>query len=283
MDTPIKQKVKNHLSKVATATYMQKLAAMLDPVQSRMSTEIWTSDNKLRQDVKKRILELLYKAIPESRVSNVLIMGSLTSYQYNATSDLDLTVFVRDAIDIELGSAQSVLVSHISHIPIHPGTKRTMQYYVTKSRPRELESFENNSTAVYDVLSDLWITPPKTPDQLQDPENRFVLELSIAKAYKRDFIRLADKYDALKAIYDKTNDSGAQEQTVQALRNLIALVNHIYKERKDHYSGWGVGRESWRNVVFKVVQYSSRGDMFEKILKLGGELPRNEKGEIILI
>lgn len=127
--------------------------SILDSPQKNLSPKIW-NNNKLKPSVKAFILSKLktfLKAYTTKEPTNVFIIGSITSYQYTETSDIDVN-FTIDVSNEKIDELVKVLPNGHNI----PGTLHPVNYYVANEVNKEWKE-----KVIYDVLRDRWINEPK--------------------------------------------------------------------------------------------------------------------------
>ena len=158
-----------------------KIGSILDYPKSGLDLSIWTDEGVLKEEIKTIMLDALSGFFDEKGiqltevVDDIIIIGSLTTYQYNSKSDLD----VHSLIDYEkfknqlyeagqeLSKKQVVelldktwrkeLSERCGKVP---NTEHPIEFYFELEG--ELEAKKEDG--VYSVLKDEWLQAPRTVD-----------------------------------------------------------------------------------------------------------------------
>ena len=151
-----------------------------------------------------------------------------------------------------------------------PGTKHIIQFF--ERRPGlSLEGYSYSPFGVYDIISDTWLAKPRDYEEIRDPDDQFALELHFAHMVARHISRahqhLLDDIKDLKLLSPNTKMyEDKMEELRQDIYTLLDYARKLDKDRKDAYkSGWGIPRNTYENIVYKVVQYSQMGDLLYKL------------------
>ena len=151
-----------------------------------------------------------------------------------------------------------------------PGTKHIIQFF--ERRPGlSLEGYSYSPFGVYDIISDTWLSKPRDYEEIRDPDDQFTLELHFAHMVARHISRshqhLLDDIKDLKLLSPNTKMyEDKMDELRQDIYTLLDYARKLDKDRKDAYkSGWGIPRNTYENIVYKVVQYSQMGDLLYKL------------------
>lgn len=134
--------------------------SVLDPVHDTLAKDVWTDDEEhVKEKHRSYILDKLYEWLDimdvESEPSKIAIVGSITTYQYTDTSDIDVNV----VIDID-DEKRKELLKFLPNETLLPDTKHPVNFYISKDAESNIEKKDS----AYDLLNDKWIKRPKPSD-----------------------------------------------------------------------------------------------------------------------
>lgn len=126
--------------------------SILDPVNKKLSSDIFDENKVLKPEVKKAILNRMYiwwlkLGFEKEEIKNVIMIGSITGYQYADSSDIDVNIGV-DLTDEEVSKYAKILPNG----NLLGDTKHPINYYLANN----LKNVKQADSA-YDVLKDEWI------------------------------------------------------------------------------------------------------------------------------
>lgn len=213
-----------------------------------LNQKVWNSENKIHSDIKEKLLQIskiFLKGIETPiKIKNILLTGSLASYQWRPTSDFDLHIIV------EITDENCV--------------ETALDYFDSKSKifNKEHEIFlkgykvevnlktEENllpDKGVYDILKDKWIVFPKPPKrEMEDVE---VLKIS----------------EKIKNKIDNAITNNSNLETLKSIRDEIKKLRVDGLEKEGEYS---IG-----NLVFKKLRHD---DYIKKLYDYKAKI-ENEK------
>ena len=143
--------------------------SILDAPKKILDSSIW-SNNKFKSSYKKIIIDKINdffeKNAKDAKIKKIFILGSITTFQYNDTSDIDVQVLT-DMSDKAIKDIHTSLPNGWSL----GDTDHPVNYYVVNS-----EDNSNKSSTLYDLQNDKWIKEPKKSD-IRIP-NAYVLEIA---------------------------------------------------------------------------------------------------------
>ena len=132
-------------------------------VHKSLNPKLWTSDNKLQNEVKLKLLEIVQQFVDNCEiplnVSDVHLVGSNASYNYTAESDLDVHIISNFGL---IDAPKEILQAAYNALK----TKFNNDYDISvHGVPIELYVEDINSTTlsngVYSMIEDRWIKFPK--------------------------------------------------------------------------------------------------------------------------
>jgi hypothetical protein len=134
--------------------------SVLDPIHKELAKDVWVEDGeRIKPKHRKYILETLEKWLKRMGVDaepkQISIIGSITTYQYTDSSDIDVNV----VIDISDEKRKELIKLLPNEIPL-PDTKHPVNYYLAADAGENVKKKDS----VYDLLNDKWIKKPKEED-----------------------------------------------------------------------------------------------------------------------
>lgn len=135
--------------------------SVLDPVHNTLAKDVWTRDQKLKSKHRDYILDTLREWLDkmgvEKEPSQVAIIGSITTFQYSKTSDIDVNV----VIDVPESKKDELIKFLPNETPL-PDTQHPVNYYIASDAGKNVEK----KPTAYDVLNDKWFSG-KSPKKSQ--------------------------------------------------------------------------------------------------------------------
>lgn len=132
--------------------------SVLDPIHDDLSDDVWTNgkiQKKHRDYILNKLKTWLDKMDVEKEPTKVVVVGSITSYQYADTSDIDVNV----VIDIS-DNKRDELIEFLPNESLLPGTKHPVNYYISKDAEDNIEKRDS----AYDLIKNEWIKKPEKSD-----------------------------------------------------------------------------------------------------------------------
>lgn len=207
--------------------------------KSELSTKIW-SKGRILPDVRKKLLRVASKLIDKAGLKElgitpirVTITGSIANYNYGDSSDIDLHIIYK-------GGAQGELVSkYLSSIK---GSFNSDYGFNIEGHEIEVyfqhEDEGHDSSGVYDLVSQQWISEPKPYSGTVD--------IKSVKEYALDIIGRIKESDTLESIEDtlgyikkgRKKGLGTEEREYspenlgyKIARNL-GYIDYLYEKRR---------------------------------------------------
>jgi len=186
----------------------EKKSSILDYPQQGLDLSIWNEQGLLRKSVKEQIQSKLFSFLIGQGYANfdewlidMLVLGSLTSYQYTRKTDLDIHVIidVSKFIDLEESTLSEDLV-----IPFMNDQWRRIlntqekEFVFRTEHPIEFY-FESEEQAfkrvedigkhdgIYSIFGNQWLAPPRIVEIGFDPEKAFADVLKDAEEIAQNF------------------------------------------------------------------------------------------------
>lgn len=227
-----------------------------------MSVDVWTDRMSMRPELRKDILDRIKKITPISNVAGVWLLGSITGYQYNETSDIDVNILVynyNDTLKI-LGRKESGITTNSGRHPVN---------LFIRELGDTVPTWQDSYYGVYNILKDDWETLPPNKELYRDPEVEYNLELLSAKRLADTFNREIIKLRKLLLIISKLKKEKSplldnyRILLNEQVSNLISMTHSFEDDRKFAYQwGWGVPRKDFRNIVYKLIEHGPYGNLF---------------------
>ena len=232
---------------------MSNLSKVIDSfnIQDSLNPKVWDNPNdpnqaKLKKDIQERLLEISYEFIDfiglDFFISDIILTGSLSNYNWSEYSDFDLHIMVdmsqfsEEQVDLykELFNLKKMIFNDKHDITIH---NYEVEVYVQDADE------EHTSTGVYSVLNEEW-------DVVPEKEN-----------FKLDKDKLRDKAEEWMKTIDNVIDS-VQNEELDDAKSLIKK----YRDKLKKYRKSGLedkGEFSYENLVFKILR---RNGYIEKLI-----------------
>ena len=216
--------------------------------QKELNPKVWEGNKKepkLKPEIRERLLEIAYEFIEfldiEIVVTDIILTGSLSNYNWSKYSDFDLHIvtnfqqYQENQIELyeKLFNLKKMLFNQKHDITIKG-------YEVELYVQNETES--HFSSGVYSILFDEWANVPEKEDVTVDKE--------LIKGKAKQWMNIID--DLLDAIKDE--DASTAKEMVQK-----------YKDKLKKYRTCGLengGEYSTENLVFKILR---RNGYIEKL------------------
>jgi hypothetical protein len=186
---------------------MNKKASLWDRPRPTLDMSVWDEGKKLRPEHKRFIMESLKEEFLsigfeqyDLWLEDLIVAGSIASYQYNEESDVDVDAVVnlQDVVDYEYGGGVSKAQAKLALESVKkiikekylllPGTKHQFEpFFIYKDDPSPKTALPKN-VGLYSIIRDEWIAEPSEVD----------LSSSVEKLYPElmDFVwGLAEKYN----------------------------------------------------------------------------------------
>lgn len=207
-----------------------------------LNHNIFDEENQMLPQVRDKIIEIVdafldYAQVDDIKVSDIRVVGSNASYNYNEHSDLDVHIVTDLSKISKPETIASLYFGEVKHA--------FKQSYDIKIKGIDVELYveDVNSSAItngiYSVMQDKWI---KEPTPMEDPTEE---EISRAEEIEEEII------DNIK------NADSAEE--------LEDIVNDIYLKRKDGLSS--EGETSPYNLAFKSLRNKGILEKTKEIIK----------------
>lgn len=244
-----------------------RVSNILDPIHAELEPRVWDDPASEKPVLKSThahwIKSQIYKTLEAAGYTDVekwltlVLTGSLTTYQYSANSDVDISLFVDTKIFPEWSRAEMIalMVQHLDGTTL-PGTPFPLQDFVVGEGIKPSDLYKPGLRSGYNLDNSKWIVPPER-DRVHD-----------VRAEQGGFyawaLQMADKMERL-----------LQYEPEQA----IEFWHMIHKKRqRDMAAGKGDFAES--NIVYKML--ANRG-LFPQISDVSGEYIAHTQREAMAV
>lgn len=191
---------------------------------NKLNPKVWDEKNNLRGDIREKLLQIskiFLKGIETPvEIKNVLLTGSLASYQWRPTSDFDLHIIV-DVLDKDCLETSYDYFDSKSKI-FNKEHDIYIKGYKVEVNLKDKENLLRDK-GVYDIIQNKWIAfPKKAKREMDDP-----LVLSLAEDIKAKIdLAISEKkgIDALKDIRNqikKLRVDGLEKEGEYSIGNLV--------------------------------------------------------------
>lgn len=164
-------------------------------IHSELNPIIFNSEKKIKEDIRKRLIEIADRFVDKIRQDNIPIkvydywlVGSNAAYNYQTDSDIDVHII----ISLEESREPKILQALYDYIKSSFNDKYDIKI---KTHPVELYLEDINTTVasngIYSLLKNKWIKVPKQEeDKILYPE-----ETDLYREYMSRFYNLSNKKD----------------------------------------------------------------------------------------
>lgn len=235
----------------------RKTANIFDPIQDQLDQRVFRGQRPL-ESVVKFIEDKFFRTMDEQFVENprrffdLVLTGSLTTYQYSESSDCDMSVFVhydelRELFATDPGNIRKELIALVTTEldgTVLPGSGHPLQFFIIPPGNEVDEYFAKGMRSGWSLNERGWLVPPE--------RNR---SHDISSEMPELYSRAAMMADKLKVLLDS--------HEIDAAKDMFA---GIHKKRNDD-EGSGLGDFSEGNIVYKFLLHEG---LFDRL--------RNEAG-----
>lgn len=223
---------------------MSNLSKVIDSfnIQDSLNAKVWDNENDpqnatLKKDIQSRLLEIAYEFVDfiglDFFISDVILTGSLSNYNWSQYSDFDLHVLVdmsqfeESQLDLykELFNLKKTLFNDTHDI--------TIKNYEVELYIQDADE-EHTSTGVYSVLYEQW-------DVIPEKQN-----------FRLDKDKLKEKAEQWMRIIDGLLENVQDEELDDAKELIKKYRDKLKKYRKCGLEG--KGEFSYENLVFKILR-----------------------------
>lgn len=202
-------KIDNILDKMINELQGNLKENVLDYPRKRLNPAVFSSDEIMRSKVKKEIMdrfnEWKEKNWPDIKIKNWYLLGSITTYQYDSSSDIDVNIITDESKD-DISSIWGQLPNGNMY------KKHPINYYLSYNTDDV-----DKSKTLYDMEKDKWIKKPVKSDIIIPTKYsmeiaRFFMDAIDLRLSELD--RDKRELDRLKELFD-SKDSFMQEDEIK--------------------------------------------------------------------
>jgi predicted nucleotidyltransferase len=233
--------------------------SIVDPVQSSLDKDVVMGDKvnpKLRKEIY-RALNVISKKM-HIQFEKVWIIGSSLTFQWQPSSDIDVTIFIEKRNPEELTELNKQLATDYNEKLFYK--EHPINFHFATGR-----YFKFKADAIYDLNSDKWI---KKPEAISEKDLEEMIErCSSIKEFNEileeysEFKKLLESFDGSKKALDEIL---AKAFKVSALfQNIRNIRREDFKKRVDK----NLPSANWRpsNIVFKLLEQYGLGNLVEEV------------------
>ena len=237
--------------------------SVLDPINKTRSRDVFNDDDMMRDDVRKQILDLVegYKKASgfDFDIIGVYLIGSITSFCYSETSDVDIDVIINLSKE-EFRKTWNLIPKGV----LLNGTNRPINLFILLNK----EDFENaaeKAEAIYDVKNNKWIKKTSKEDSVQVPyaymakiAEFFAAACDVALGnYERD----KEEFERYKKLDPETQEISEKEKFEKLDDKLSDLRADYDKLKMAHHLIFAFENEGYEGTPFRVnVEMDTKGD-----------------------
>lgn len=280
-------------------------SSILDYPKPGLDPKVWQYDGAMQSQIKEQIINKLSKFITEQGynfndiVNKIYVVGSLTSYQYNKYTDLDLHIYLnlQNMLGIFNGNEEELIelidknwrkILNKAESENIVGTQHPLEFYFEIPEDLEVAPFDG----VYSLLDGRWIKEPRTIDIDFDVEKIYTdiitnvkeiakeLDITFGEL-KRDVTdaeMLQEMVETLsddqKGKFKKKLDKKVDEID-ETISNLLKSEQNISDQRHENYE-W----DSPGNISFKYLQRFGYINLLKLLEKAIGADKKFDVGDI---
>jgi predicted nucleotidyltransferase len=256
-----------------------KKSSLIDYPKESLCHCIWDSTKQppvLKTEIRQKILSELFKVLKKDWLTEVTLVGSITTNQYVCSSDVDVNVCIDYNLfrksnpvltkpisdDLELRKLIRNKVHKINGFNVIG--EHEVHYHITEKGKRLESEF------VFDLLNDKWIKEPVLVDIDLDPDKQYEEQKEKALGIVSSVVSclLQTKVD----IVDFLRQKNAEKDTIESKRNISIDIEKL-KHFKDNLKQL----RQIDNVVFKYVEKYG----FKKPLEVLKVLLNNEEKKVL--
>ena len=227
---------------------------ILDPIHDTLPPDVWDDPGSptptLKPVHRRWIISEIHRHAktfhphPEQWLQLVLT-GSLTTYQYSAASDCDVSLFVDPHFLPEWDRARliALMIEHVDGTTL-PGTPYQMQGFVVAKNIGMADLYQPGLRSGYDIIQQNWIQPPDK-SRVHDVE----------REYNTDYVYALESADKMERLLRYEPDKA------------VKFWHQIHQRRMRDQKA-GKGDFSQANIVYK---FLANRELFPRISEVSGE------------
>ena len=234
--------------------WFKRKANVLDEVSDQLDPKVWddayTPNPVLRPEINSWVTNFVIEALDHNGYTHMedwlelIVTGSLTTYQYSPASDFDVSLFVNADKFPEWSRAEmiAIMMDECDGIPV-PGTGHPLQCYVVAEGFEKSDLYKPGLRSAYDLSTDSWIVPPE-----KERSRNVVKEMNEAYTVA---LENADKMEGL-----------IRYEPFKA----VQYYNQLHRRRKNDMEQ-GKGDFSPSNISYKMIEERGLMDQIHSIMK----------------
>jgi len=234
--------------------WFRRKANILDAVSDQLDPTVWddaSSPNPmLRPEINSWVTNFIIEALNHNGYTHMedwlelIVTGSLTTYQYSPASDFDVSLFVKADKFPEWSRAEmiAIMMDECDGIPV-PGTGHPLQCYVVAEGFEKTDLYKPGLRSAYDLSTDTWIVPPekeRSRNVVKEMNETYTVALENA-----DKMEGLIRYEPFKA---------------------VQYYNQLHRRRK-YDMEQGKGDFSPSNISYKMIEERGLIDQIHGIMK----------------
>ncbi len=201
--------------------YLNLKESILDPIQEKLSPDLWDDNSKLKRTVKTHIVkrfETWLKSATSKKPKKMFILGSMCGFQYTGTSDIDVNI-VLEVSDEERNEIVGKMIEELNGKNL-PGTSHPVNYFIST----EYKPAWKTDGPLYDLMRDTWVSKPKVEEQKGVVSN-FKAVTEIARFFIAGLDLMISEYYSDVAAYENYKEYLSNAKTDDDKKDLQSLVN----------------------------------------------------------
>jgi tRNA nucleotidyltransferase (CCA-adding enzyme) len=213
-------------------------ANILDPIHKSLDPDVFDHPEQTAPLLKPRlnrwVKNLIYSTMRDAgwpepkKYANLVLTGSLTTYQWAAHSDFDVSLWIDSVVMPEWvrGSLISLMIETCDGT-IVPGTTHPIQCYVVGKQTRKEDLYKPGLRAGFDLDTNKWLVHPEKQHSV-DVNKEFPALINYCQMVQ-DKMQLLLKYDAYgsKTYWDRIHHQRMRD--MKAGKGDYAQSNVVYK------------------------------------------------------
>jgi DNA polymerase sigma len=258
---------------------------ILDPVRKELSVDIWNGMS-INPGFRKNILNSIKSKLDMKEIKDIIFIGSMTGYQYNESSDIDIHIRIDGKTQKELNEYWDLLPSGINY----EGTTHPINFFFYSGS--EFEGKGGKGSA-YDLLGNKWIIEPEKEDV--NISYDYIMEIAKifmsgiddkVREYKLDRHE-KDYWEKAKKDVEETEQKEIEARIdrkkfeIEADLDALYLFKEVlFEMRTGSYTGeeldlfvkMGKGNKSIQNAVYKILETTGYKDILSEYGKIKKDL-----------
>ena len=218
--------------------WFKRKTNILDPINNQLDPTVWNNPDSPRPELKPELAEWIKNFITNVLARHgythmedwmsLVLTGSLTTYQYSAPSDCDISVFVNaDAFpDWSRAEMIGIMMDECDGVRV-PGTAHPLQCYVVPQDFSRTDLYKPGLRSAYDIDAGSWVVAPekdRTHDVTREMNEAYTIALENA-----DKMEKLIRYEPIKAIQFYHQMHRRRKRDMEAGKGDFSPSNISYK------------------------------------------------------